>query len=65
MNENGDVCCGDDTETNSGDKGGDGDESCGDGRGWTIDTVQNPKSRFISVPMQLSSVNHHHIQNYE
>ena len=37
----------DDTETSSGDTGGDGDDSRRDGRGW----VQ------ISVPMQLSS--HH------
>ena len=43
----GDGWCGDgdDNETSSGDRGEDGDESCGDGRGW----VQ------ISVPMQLSN----------
>jgi len=35
----------DDVETSCGDRGGYGDESCGDGRGW----VQ------ISVPMQLST----------
>jgi len=42
----GDGCCGNDVETSCRDRGGDGDESCGDGQGW----VQ------ISVPVQLSNV---------